>query len=357
MSILKASLSAIGRRLKRVLFFLLRPLEQYCKHQGVRSPKLAAIYYAIFSDRFHREQWAVQHGQQKYLQRLKHPGTGSALLRRNIHRLEKGLTMRPRRDVFALDYIAETVAAYAQLASRCPATVFSDELRWSHDVLKQYFEVVSNNPIIAEHSAAFNQLPSPESIAATFTPYIRQADAAPVISIDDFAQLAKYRRSVRWFLPKVVEREKIDLAIAVAAQSPSACNRQPFVFRIFDDPECVRKISSIPMGTAGYEHNIPVFIVIVGQLRNYFDERDRHLIYIDGSLAAMSFVFAAEVQGLSTCCINWPDIEDREQKMASLLRLEEDERPVMCLAVGYPDPEGLVAYSQKKSVDELRVYN
>jgi nitroreductase len=149
----------------------------------------------------------------------------------------------------------------------------------------------------------------------------------------------------------------IDAAIEVAAQSPSACNRQPFQFRVFDDPQLVQKVAELPMGTAGYAHNIPVMIVIVGQQRNYFDERDRHLIYIDSSLAAMGMVYALEAQGLSSCCINWPDVESREAALAKLLQLDPDERAVMCLAVGYPDPDGLVAYSQKKPVDQLRRFN
>ena len=33
-----------------------------------------------------------------------------------------------------------------------------------------------------------------------------------------------------------VPREGIDQAMRAAAQSPSACNRQPFEFRVFDDP-------------------------------------------------------------------------------------------------------------------------
>jgi nitroreductase len=149
----------------------------------------------------------------------------------------------------------------------------------------------------------------------------------------------------------------IDAAIEIAAQSPSACNRQPFRFVVCDDPQLVQKVAAIPMGTAGYAHNIPVFVIIIGQQRHYFDERDRHLIYIDGSLAAMSFCFALEVQGLSSCCVNWPDVPEREERMAQILNLENDERPIMCLAVGFPDPNGLVAYSQKKPLSQLRQYN
>jgi nitroreductase len=98
-------------------------------------------------------------------------------------------------------------------------------------------------------------------------------------------------------------------------------------------------------------------VAIVGNQGAYFDERDRHLIYIDGSLAAMAFQFGLETLGLSSCCINWPAIYSLENKMETLLHLEKYERIVMFLSVGYPDPEGLVPYSQKKVVDELRSFN
>jgi nitroreductase len=111
------------------------------------------------------------------------------------------------------------------------------------------------------------------------------------------------------------------------------------------------------MGTRGYAENIPVFVVIVGDLSAFFSERDRHLIYTDGCLAAMSFVFALETLGLSSCCINWPDIAEREAAMAEFLRLRPHERPIMCVAVGYPDRQGMVPFSQKKSLNQLRRYN
>ena len=96
--------------------------------------------------------------------------------------------------------------------------------------------------------------------------------------------------------------------------------------------------------------------MIVGRQRAYFSERDRHLIYIDGALAAMSFVLALETLGLSSCCINWADIEAQERKMARLLQLEPDERVIMLVAIGYPDPEERVPYSAKKMLHTLRRY-
>ena len=71
----------------------------------------------------------------------------------------------------------------------------------------------------------------------------------------------------------------------------------------------------------------------------------------------MAFLLALEAQGLSSCCLNWPDLEPKERRMAKLLGLAADERVIMLIALGYPDPQGLVAYSQKRPLAELRSYN
>jgi nitroreductase len=325
-----------------------------------RSRWLSSVYYAFFSSGFHREHNSFLSGTIEYEKALRTPSVGFALLRRNTHRLEKGLLMRPRRNIFAKDYIEETVDCYAKVvhgiepqSEQCVC----EELYWVHDVLKEFFAATVRDKVLDKARAVFAST-RPLPIRQTqLVPYHRNLKDRPDISIDSFHELSRLRRSVRWFLEKPVERELIDRAVEIAAQAPSACNRQPFQFRIFDDPALVKKVVKMPMGTAGYADNIPVMLVIIGQQRNYFSERDRHLIYIDSSLAAMSMIFALEIQGLSTCCINWPDIESRENAIAELLGLAPDERPVMCMAIGYPDPEGMVAYSQKKPLAQLRTYN
>jgi nitroreductase len=78
---------------------------------------------------------------------------------------------------------------------------------------------------------------------------------------------------------------------------------------------------------------------------------------VDASLAVMPFMMALETLGLSSSPINWPDFEPLERKMQKTLHLEDDERVIMLIAVGYADPEGLVAFSQKKELDVFRSYN
>lgn len=269
--------------------------------------------------------------------------------------------MRPRREVFGLEYIRETFASYvSHVRSAESLGEYSDQLTWAHDVLESYFQVVRGSVRVDALRNEFIQLPVPESKPPkqrAYVPYERDLSSECPVRWEELRDLSIRRRSVRWFLEDRVPRSLIEKAIEVATLSPSACNRQPFQFRVFDEPEFARKIGAIPAGTTGFSHQFPAVIVVVGQLRAYFDERDRHVIYIDGSLASMSLIYALETLGLGTCCINWPDIEEREQEMERVLGLEPDERPIMLIAVGYPDPKGLVAYSQKKSVGELCRFN
>ena len=71
----------------------------------------------------------------------------------------------------------------------------------------------------------------------------------------------------------------------------------------------------------------------------------------------MGFIYALETLGLSSCCVNWPDVESQEKQMDEFLQLKEHERPVMLIAIGYPDPEGMVPRSTKKSLSQVRSYN
>jgi nitroreductase len=349
----------ISDLIKRPLKALWAHVRKWVFQKGISQTIWARVYYFYFNPSFGREQSAVLAGRACYEKTQGVYGDTAALVRRNVHRLEKGLLMRPRRVPFALDYLEETVQAFSRAAS------FKDwdpeEKRWASDVLAEYFRVHASRPETVSIQALFEKSKRKNGDESSFStpciPYQRNLDSPLPVTLDQLKALAVRRRSVRWFQQKPVDRALVDHALEIGAQAPSACNRQPFIFRIFDHPDLVRKVVAIPFGTAGYRENIPVVAVVVGQQRHFFCERDRHLIYIDASLAVMGFLYGLEVQGLSSCCINWPDVPQLEEEMGRLLRLQPDERPIMLVAIGYPDPEGMVAASQKKSLNLLRSFN
>ena len=74
-----------------------------------KTPFLARLYFVFFNSAYQREQFSMLQGMLSYKQRVKSSlEQSNPLLRRNIHRLEKGLIMKPLREIFALDYIEAT---------------------------------------------------------------------------------------------------------------------------------------------------------------------------------------------------------------------------------------------------------
>lgn len=339
--------------------FIKNDLPRFCQ----KSLFMSALYYFLFDKSFIREYRAVLTGKVKHIKEAEKIKANYYLLVRNTHRIEKGLLMRPRKEVFGKEFIKETIDSFEGLWSKSKMES-NAQMKWFYDVLSEYFKHVGNDPLISKMHKRFKakvdksingvEVSSDKFVSA---PYYRLDSQKSNITYEEFYKLARHRRSVRWFLNKPVPRELIDKALLAANQSPSACNRQPYEFRIFDDPSLVKEIVGFPMGTAGYKDNIQTIIVVVGNLDAYFDERDRHTIYIDASLASMAFILALETLGLSSCAINWPDIEARERKMETRLNLKKHQRALMLMAVGYPDPEGMVAFSEKRSLEQLRKFN
>jgi nitroreductase len=316
------------------------------------------FYYAL-NGRFQTEHKAVISGLRAFKHGLeKKTDEGlTFFLRRSIHRLEKGLIMRPRRSIFAVDYIEDAVEVYGRLlnSGRCqPADAL---ILWATGVLEQYFSATTSVKERDAAEARFKQIREALDIDASSIGPIGGALSDKIPSFEQVQELARGRRSVRWYLPRAVPREIIDRAIEVAAQSPSACNRQPFEFLVFDDPELVRKVADIPQGCSGFVENFPCVVLIIGKLNAFSSEADRHVIYVDGGLAAMSFQYALISQGVGSCCINWPAVQSQDDAAATLLGLEPYEKPVMMISLGYPDPEGLVPISYKKQLSDLRTYN
>ncbi len=314
----------------------------------------SSMYYAFFSRTYVREQRAVVAGLIRHIDDLKQDAS-FFLLRRNIHRIEKGLVMPKRRPCFAKEYIGETVDFYQKCVGQCSAEFLPPEIAWSRDVLFSYFGTVDSDPLVDKAKETFFGLAKEKDLSQSI-PYLRGEDISSV-SYDDLQRLVHQRKSVRVFLQKPVPRDLVDKALRIAAMSPSSCNRQPMHYRIYDEPELCREMALLPLGAKGFGDNIPMVCALTGDLSAYFYERDRHSIYVDGCLSAMLFMLALETVGLASCPLNWAEIDALDRKFAKKIGIAKHERAIMFIAIGYPDPKGRVAFSEKKDLELLRSYN
>ena len=323
----------------------IRSLIQHCgSHFATKVPKLSSLYYFLLSNAFDVEHHSTLAGVREH-RRNTNGNAARYALRRSIHRLEKGLTMRPRRPTFGESYIERTVSLFNECQSE--GRLSSDEAIWCRDVLEAYFSTVTHTATIGRALDSAKMLLQVTSSSNTSVPGFAYERDPHSVSYDQLKGLALHRSSVRWFEQTEVPLDLIRKAIVVGSTAPSACNRQPYRFVTATNGDDASRLVSCAGGAQGFATNVPAAMAVIGDLSAYAEERDRHAIYIDASLALMQTLLALETLGLASCVINWPEVASQERRIRKQINLARYERVIVLVAVGYALPEGGIPYSQK----------
>lgn len=274
-------------------------------------------------------------------------------VRRDVHRIEKGLVMRPRRVPFGKDYVPGLVDAVGEL--RSTDAIPDADFSWAKDVLGAYFEATSEvtDDWLVSARRQYSAMAKSGDVPVLI-PSPRSMSVRSSVTFRDLEDLAMQRRSVRWFEQSAVDPSAVDQALRIASQAPSACNRQNIRFHLVYGVVETSKVLGTVGGTRGFGDQVPAVAVLIGRLAGYRYGFDRHAIFIDGGLASMGFLLGLETLGLSSCCINWPDVGSRYAAIKKLIPLQKDEQILMLIAIGKADPDGMIPSSHKRALSELR---
>ena len=155
-----------------------------------------------------------------------------------------------------------------------------------------------------------------------------------------FQQLVKNRRSIRRYLEKPVEREKILTCIEAARLAPSADNVQPWRFLIIDDPELKAKFAQEVFSgiyfISKFAAKAPVLVMILARLDIIANRigkqiQNIHFYLIDIGIAGEHIVLQAEELGLGTCWIGWFNV----RKARKFLKVPRKYKIASLMAMGY----------------------
>jgi nitroreductase len=176
-----------------------------------------------------------------------------------------------------------------------------------------------------------------------------------------FQELVKSRRSVRSYLDKPVEREKILTCIEAARLAPSADNVQPWRFLIIDEPELkkqyAREIFSGIYSISRFAEKAPVLILILARLdiiANRIGKQIQNIQYylLDIGIAGEHIVLQAQELGLGTCWVGWFNI----RKARKFLKVPRKYKIVSMLAMGYFEKRPRKEKKRKK-LEEIAWFN
>jgi nitroreductase len=174
--------------------------------------------------------------------------------------------------------------------------------------------------------------------------------------------LIRHRRSVRHFLDKPVEREKLMLCLEAARLAPSASNSQPWKFIIVDDRELKDKLGDAAFGgiysIMSFAKKAPVMVAVVTERAKFIVRmgdkfRGTHFALIDIGIAAEHFVLQAEELGLGTCWLGWFN----EGAVKKMLNVSKDRRIDVMIALGYYDTERKRREHTREPIEEISAFN
>ncbi|MFC2062333.1 nitroreductase family protein [Chloroflexota bacterium] len=177
-----------------------------------------------------------------------------------------------------------------------------------------------------------------------------------------FLDLVKQRRSVRSFLDKPVEREKIIMCLESARLAPSASNSQPWRFIVVNDRNLKNRLCGIAFGGIYFINTscktAPVIIAVISEKSKFLTRigelfRGTKFCLIDVGIACEHLVLEAEDLGLGTCWIGWFN----EKAVKSVLKIPENKKVDILIALGYYDRNTLGPEHDREPLEEIASFN
>ena len=158
------------------------------------------------------------------------------------------------------------------------------------------------------------------------------------------------RKSVRAFVDKPVEDEKLNAVLEAARLAPSASNRQEWRFVIVREPETRKELAAVAGGQA-FVGEAPVLIVACAETDGHVMRCGQLSYPIDVAIALDHMSLAAVELGLGSCWIGLFD----EKKVKEILHIPDEIRVVELMPLGYPTDPSAIA-KKRLSLDQIVKY-
>lgn len=150
----------------------------------------------------------------------------------------------------------------------------------------------------------------------------------------DVMRAIETRKSIRKYLPRPVEHEKLDKIAEAFRLAPSARNGQNWKLLFVTDPEIKERIREVSPSKHSMITEAPVILIGTCAVRNVMTNGHR-VDTIDVSIAMSFAMLEAWELGLGTCWM----ANYTEPGLREVLGLTDDVSVIAIMPLGYPDED------------------
>lgn len=162
---------------------------------------------------------------------------------------------------------------------------------------------------------------------------------------NDVIETIMSRRSIRKYLDKTVEHEKLATVAKCGINAPSALNQQTWAVRVVEDQNFIKETTEI------FKKERPEQVKRDANFKNMYRNAPNIIVIatpkgdswglLNAGLLGENMMIAAKALGLGTCCLGSAArfLQDTEacKPYVAKLNLPNDYEICYVLAIGYPD--------------------
>ncbi|MBC2595315.1 nitroreductase family protein [Ruficoccus amylovorans] len=278
-----------------------------------------------------------------------------ALIMKDAHRVEKGLSLAGMRPFFG-----ERMIGHLQMLIGCYVE------RYGYDFYADC-GLLSLRRYVGAHDAFRGQSGYEKiSLVEAFCDTHRSPGFGTRVGVDtlsreeffecadaSFAQFVAGRRSVRDFSGKRIAQDTIRQAAALAQRFPSVCNRQSVELYYYNEPARVREILRLQNGNRGFGETLGGVAVITAIADEFEGVGERNQPYVDGGMFLMNFLLALHSLKVGACALNWSVGPGRDRQLKKLLGLDDGLVVISLVGVGEVSERLKIACSPRKPLGDV----
>lgn len=275
---------------------------------------------------------------------------------KNYHKIEKGLTLEPRRLFFGNAVINQIVDDINYLISNQATEYELFEIKNGIASLDFYLNVHNDKKPLTEFIIKYNclieRLHREHSIDTDSLVPVKSCikENISLKDVESYKKVISNRVSIRDFKSNPVDDELFTQSVQIALDTPSVCNRQAWSIFRTTSAEKIKQALQFQNGNRGFEHKIHDLLIVTMNLSAFLSPEERSQYMFDAGLFSMNLVNALALHGIDSCFLNLCVDNSTDKGLKKVLSIPKYHKAVVMIAIGYRTANVIVCSSSRKSV-------
>ena len=167
-----------------------------------------------------------------------------------------------------------------------------------------------------------------------------------------FDKFSGSRHSIRNFSGEI-DVSQIEMAVKLANNTPSACNRQPTRIHLICDKNLISNCLSLQNGNRGFGHLADKLLIVTGDISTILGYQEFCDVYTNTGMYIMNLSYSLHFYKIAHCILNWYVLPKQDRRLRKLINISETETIMAFIICGGLPNKFKLASSPRRTINEI----